>query len=329
MLKRFFASIVLILSLGLAVAPVTYAQNDDPEADGFFNDSTIEILKSFQDESGFNDFTGNRSPVDGEGSNGIDNVTGTINTIIRLVQYVAGGLAVFFLVITLVQMIASPADKSEEEYGNLKKYMLYIVLGVVVIMSSEVIFRQVLDTSGAGFLSSNDAAKDAAAAGSNLIKGIYNFIQAVIGTVAIVVLVLAGFNMVSNATNEEAKKQIMYSVLGLILVGISELVVKDIIFKDAGTSIGVQSGKELIVQLTNFISGFIATASVLSFFYAGYLYVFSGVGEDNTEKVKKVIIGAVIGILIAGGAFAIVNTVIKLDASRAPEVLTEQLERAN
>jgi hypothetical protein len=333
MLKRFFASIVLVISLGLVATPLAYAQDESPEADGFFNDSTIEILKSFQDESGFNTFTGNNSPVEGEGNNGIDNITGALNTIIRLVQYVAGGLAVLFLVLTLIQMIASPADKSEEEYNTLKKYLLYIVIGVVIIMSAEVIFRQVLNTAGSGFLSDGNAAQDAAAAGNDLIRGIYNFIQAIVGTIAVVMLVIAGFNLVSNASNEErldqAKKQIIYACLGLVLIGISELVVKDIIFRDAGTTIGVESGKQLLVQLTNFISGFIATASVLSFFYAGYLYIFSGVGEDNTEKVKKVIIGAVIGIIIAGGAFGIVNTFVELDASRAPEVLTEQLDRAN
>lgn len=333
MIKKILIGIVLTLTLGLSMAPLALAQDENPEADGFFNDSTIDILKTFQDESGFNDFTGGKSPVEGEGVNGLDNVTGVLNTIVRLVQYVAGGLAVLFLVITFVQMIASPGDKSEEEYNTLKKYVLYIVIGVVIIMSAEVVFRVVLNTSGTGFLDNANSARDAASAGNSLVKGIYNFIQAIVGTVAVVMLVVSGFNLVANASNEErlseAKKQIIYAVLGLILIGISELLVKDIIFKDAGTDIDVVRGKELIVQMTNFISGFIAMASVLSFFYAGYLYVFSGVGEDNTEKVKKVIIGAVIGIIIAGGAFAIVNTVIELDATRAPEVLTEQLQRAN
>ena len=138
-----------------------------------------------------------------------------------------------------------------------------------------------------------------------------------IGTVAVAAIIISGVRLVANAGSEDEtgkiKKHMMYAVMGLIVVAISEMFVKDIIFKDYGQTLGVDSAKRLIVQFTNFASGFITTVSVLSFFYAGYLYIFTSLEEGNMEKAKKIILGAIIGILIAAGAFAIVNTVIKLE----------------
>lgn len=330
MFKKILSTLLISLTLGLALTPAIAMAQDNPEEDGFFEDTTIEVLKSFQRESGFSTLTGDTSPVAGEGDRGIDNITGVLNTIIRLLQFVAGVVAVGFLVATIVQMIASPPEQSEENYTNLKKHLLYIVIAVVIILSAEFVFTEVFNLRDGGFLASEEAAREAGRQGSQLVRGLYNFIQAIVGVLAVAALVIAGFRMVSNAGNEEtqseAKRQITYAVLGLILIGISEVVVKDILFRNEGTSIGVDRAKELIVQLTNFASGFIATFAVVSLFYAGYLYIFSGVGQDNTEKVKKVVIGAVIGILVAAGAFAIVNTVVKLDSSDVGETLTEDLE---
>jgi len=319
-LKQIFKKIVVALVLSfvvITISPSVGLAAPDPEANGFYNDETKDVLKSFQDKSGFNSFTGSSSPVQGEGSGGIKTLTGLLGTIMALLKYVVGGLAVFMLVITIIKLIVASPDDSEEKYNELKKHLGYIIMAIVIIISADTIFRVAFDVSGSGFLADENAAKTAALAGAAEIRGIYTIIQSIIGVIAVMMLVLAGFKMSANAGNEEAmdkaKKQIMYAAAGLILIAVSELVVKDIIFKEAGTTLGLAEARQLMVKFTNFASGFISFVSVMAFFYAGYLYIFSGVGEDNADKVKSIIIGAVVGILIAAGAFALVNTIVKLD----------------
>jgi len=48
-------------------------------------------------------------------------------------------------------------------------------------------------------------------------------------------------------------------------------------------------------------------------FYGGYRYVMSAGNEEMNDKLKKTIIGAVIGLVLTMGAFAIVNTVIDFE----------------
>jgi len=127
------------------------------------------------------------------------------------------------------------------------------------------------------------------------------------------------------------KKVITWSIAGIVLIGISELIVKDIVFPQQGTQLpDVVRAQQLIVNITNFISGFIATVAVAMFMYGGFLYVTAVGKEEQTGKAKKVLFGAAIGLIIAMAAFAIVNTFIKLDPElgEATETFSESVSDA-
>jgi hypothetical protein len=338
--------IVLILSVVIGcnlLVATTFAQGFDDlpadgegaavaegDKDGFLNDSTVEVLEQFQEQSGFRSFSGqsNRNAVN---EAGIDSLTGIIYTIIDIVKYAVGAVAVFIITISIIQMITAGADKSEEEYGKVKDQLLYAVVAVVIIISLDFFFNNVFDIGRNNFLESEAIAKQFALAGAGEIRGIYNLIQAALATIAVLMLVYAGFRVVANAGDEEQltnlKKQVIWASAGLLLVAVSEFVVKDIFFVNGGQTFSVENGRQLLVSFTNFISGFIAFASFLSFIYGGYLYVTSGTLEDKSEDVKRIFIGGIIGILIAAGAFGIVNTFVQLDSSDSPEIIQNQLDR--
>ena len=303
----------------------------DRNRDGFLSESTLDVLESFEEQTGLRSFIGG-SGRDSLRQPGLDGISGMIYSIIDILKYVVGILAALIITISIIQMIVSGTDKSEEEYKKLKDHILYAVIGVVSIIAIDFFFKNVFVIGTENFLESTRTAQQFALAGSGEIRGIYNFIQAAIATIAILMLVIAGFRLVANAGDEEAvarlKRQIIYGVMGLVLVAVSEFAVKDIIFAEEGTTFDVQRGRELIVSFTNFISGFIALTSFIAFLYAGYLYVVSGSGvvEDQSEKVKKIVIGGILGILIAAGSFAIVNTVVRLDAGESPQIIQDQLD---
>lgn len=69
--------------------------------------------------------------------------------------------------------------------------------------------------------------------------------------------------------------------------------------------------RQYILNVLNFALTFLGLIAVAFIVYAGFLYVTAGGDDGNTEKAKKIILYAVIGILVILAAFAIVNTVIQ------------------
>ena len=139
-----------------------------------------------------------------------------------------------------------------------------------------------------------------------------------VAALAVIMLVYAGLRLVTSGGNEEVsgkmKKVITWAIAGMVLIGVSELVVKDIVFPEQGTQLpDVVRAQQLIVNITNFISGFITTIAIAMYMYGGFLYVTAVGQEEQTGKAKKVLFAATIGLIIAMAAFALVNTFIKLD----------------
>ena len=222
-------------------------------------------------------------------------------------------------------------DEAEAVMTDAKKGLTYLLIGLFSVFAIEIFVNNVLVIGDGNFLGSVDAARNAAGAASAEIRGIYNLGEIFLGIFAVGIIIFNGFKMVTNAGNDEAldnaKKNIGWGIAGIVLVGLSELIVKDILFVDAGQGgFDIERAKQLIVQLTNFISGFIAVTAVVMFIYAGYLYIFSAVGDDNTEKVKQAILGAIIGIIIAAGAYGLVNTFVKFEAPTFSEVIQGQID---
>ena len=74
----------------------------------------------------------------------------------------------------------------------------------------------------------------------------------------------------------------------------------------------------------------VAAIAVVYGVYGGYVYITSRGEEEQIGKAKKILLGAVIGILVALAAFGVVNTLTRLEG-REGESVTEEavMERAN
>jgi len=71
--------------------------------------------------------------------------------------------------------------------------------------------------------------------------------------------------------------------------------------------------REAIMNVTNWILGFIAIIATLVIIYGGVQYLTAGGNEDNVAAAKKTISYGIIGIVISGLAYAmviVVSTVI-------------------
>ncbi len=248
---------------------------------------------------------------------GAKTITSAIYYAIDYIKYIMGTVAVITIIISGIRLITA-GKGSEEEATKQKQHLTFAIIGLVLIISSTEFVQLVFFGQQGEIYSSQSTLQQAAQTGSQEIKGIYEMMAYFAGAVAILMIVIAGFRYITSGGNEEtmekAKRQITYAVIGLLLVGVAEYGVKDVLFPNQGTQLpDAEKIKLLIVNITNFIAGFITTIAGCMYIYAGYLYVTSFGNEESTGKSKKVIIGATIGLLLAMGAFAIVNTTVKLE----------------
>ncbi len=261
---------------------------------------------------------------------GAKNISSAILYGLDFLKYAMGTVAVAMIIITGLRLITA-AKKIEEVATSQKEQLFYSVIGLVVIIVADQFVKKVFFGEQGEVYGSQTTLIESANTASAQIKGIYSVMDYVAATVAILVIVMAGFRLVTAFGNEEAnakaKKTLMYAVVGLMLIGLSEFIIKDLVFPNQGSTLSnVVKIKELIVNLTNFIAGFVSTIAAIMFIYGGYLYVTAFGNEEATGKAKKIFTGAIIGLFLAMAAFAIVNTVVTLDAkptggSQAPASL--------
>ena len=246
-----------------------------------------------------------------------------------LLKYLLGTISVVMIIISGVRLITS-VKNVEDVASKQKENMKYAIIGLIVVIAADAFIKQVFYGEYGEVYRTISDVQTAAQNGTNQIKGIYNFIEAFLGALSVFMIILAGARMITSGGKEEAqekaKKQITWAVAGLIITALAEFVVKDVIFPNQGTSIpDTQKAAMIIVNLTNFVSGFIAVVAIAMFMYGGFLYVVDFGKGENVEKTKKIFQGAVIGILLAAAAFGIVNTVIKFTPQHQGEVQTQQI----
>lgn len=257
-------------------------------------------------------------PTFSEQGEGANIIVAAIQRFLDFFKLIVTPIAVLFIVIMGIRMVTAGKD-NEEVLSQSKNFISYGIQGLIVIFMADSLIDVFFGAEGDVLRGGESGAEEFGRKSSTLFQGIYGLVQVVIGSIAVFMLVMAGMRYVAGSASDDqiakAKKQITWALVGLFVVGISEFVVKEVLFQDQGAKLGVDEAKQLFVQITNFIAGTIGTLSFAFLLYAGYLYTLGVQNEDNVAKAKKIIMGAFVGIILALAAFAIVNTVVGLDSS--------------
>lgn len=258
-------------------------------------------------------------PTFSDEEEGADVIVAAIQRFLDFFKLIVTPIAVLFIVIMGVRMV-SAGNENEEVLSQSKNFISYALQGLIVIFVSDSLIEVFFGAEGQILRGGESTAQEHARQSAQFFAGIYGLVEVLIGAIAVFMLVMAGMRYVAGSASDDqiakAKKQITWALVGLFVIGISEFAVKKVLFQDQGTDLGVEEAKQLLVQVTNFIAGTMGTLAFAFLLYAGYLYTLGAQNEDNIAKSKKIIMGAVAGIVLAIAAFAIVNTVVTLDASR-------------
>lgn len=320
-MKKIFAIAALFMQISLAAT--SYAASTAPNSFDFrntFQDFQEGLQEQSQDlESGVEGIT---LPTYQEGLNSEDGTAGIVNAIrsfLDLFKLIVAPVAVMFIIIMGVRMV-NAGRESEDVLTKSKNYIRYATEGLLAIFLADSVVEVMFGAEGEIFRGGEAGAAEFGRRSATLFEGLYGFGQVLIGSIAVFVLVTAGMRYVGGSFSDDqiagAKKQITWALVGLFVVGISEFVAKDILFRNRGTELGVDAAQQLFAQVTNFVAGTMGTLAFAAMIYAGYLYVAARDNEDNVAKAKKIIVGAIIGLILAAAAFAITNTIVELDATR-------------
>lgn len=309
-----FVNLGLTVNMAIANAAPTTPPSAPDKGDIL---SPLEYLKTIGKDTKLPNYvdTGIHPDAAVETKSGVATITSPIYFALDLFRYLISTIAFIYIIVYAVKLIST---SSEEEAGKVKDGLIMAVLGFIVIQVADIAVKKAFFGEQGEAFQDVATTKLYAAETVNQIRGIIGFFEYFLGAVAVLVLVIRGFTLITSAGNEEeigkAKKQVIYAMAGLIVIGLSEVVVRGFIFPAQGSQLpSTQVGMRIIVSITNFLVGFIAITSFVMLFYGGYSYVVSGGNEEVKDKVKKIIFGAVMALILSMGAFAAVNTFIKFD----------------
>jgi len=165
-----------------------------------------------------------------------------------------------------------------------------------------------------------------------------NAVLTLIGTLAVIYLIYAGFKYMNARGNEEtataAKRGIAYAIIGIIIALGARIIITAITAQDAA---GIRTG--LLEPFINVALALVGTFAVIFLIYAGYRYITSQGNEEASATAKRQIAYAILGIVIALGAYTILSavtgvddpTAIDLDPTAVPirtEILTPLITMA-
>lgn len=319
--KKFAASLLLIhLALTIQMA-VAHAGDTPTKIED--TPSVLEYLQLTTKDTNLPAFTDTGQHPDATNVlPGLGTATSPIYFAIDLFRYAISGIALLMIVIAAIKLVSTDAEEKAKEQ---KQLMVIGVVGLIVIQMADTIVKKMV------FGELGDAFEDVGSAqlygeqSTAQLRGIIGFAHAFLGAAAVLVIVVKAATMIYDPGDEEKigkeKEAIVYALIGLALVGLSEIIVRGFIFPKNGSALpDVNVARQVVVALTNYLSGFVSLFAFLALIFAGYRYVISAGNDEETEKVKKIFYGAIIALVLALGAFALVNTLLTLD-----ETITTQL----
>lgn len=226
---------------------------------------------------------------------------------------------------------------------RLTKLASLFIIPIVTVLCCALVFTTALPTNAASSVndvcSNPNVAKEIQEASGcggsteelpDVIQSILNGVVAVSGTVAVIFIVVGGFNYMTSAGDAnkvtKARNTIMYACIGLAICALSFIIVNFVIIDliAGGNTSGSGDGgvdtvgpdtqhnlPELVRAIANGVIAVLGTACVIVMIVGGFNFMASTGDTAKVAKAKNTILYGAIGLIICVLAFAIVNFVIR------------------
>jgi len=178
-----------------------------------------------------------------------------------------------------------------------------------------------LYSDGSTFVSSQEQLIRAAERADGLVRTAIKLARFTLGGIAVFFTMKSGATIIFNADEETVEKEkavFMYGFAGFILIMVSEALI-DVVFGIPSTlppvtfgevfvrpAVDVAGGISLITNVTNLLLAGVGGLFLFTLVAGGALYAFSAGNEERGQQATKVIIGSLLGLLIAFSSYTIV-----------------------
>lgn len=256
-----------------------------------------------------------------EGGTGIEITKNLTARIVDNVRFIIGAVAVLVIIISSIRLITAEGD--EEVFKKQQQVLTLAVLGLIIVgLSGEL--SQILTVEKGGFIRDPSKALKQIRIFDRSVQIILTFIKYIVGSIAVLGIVTNGVRLVTQGDNEEeitkVRKNLGWSIAGLLFILMASPLVNNVFYKIDVTrypgvepvrpGIDVKRGLGEIVGATNLIMKFVGPAAILALLAGGIMYIIAGGDEEKTNKAKKIIMWALIGIIVIYGSFGIISTFV-------------------
>ncbi len=258
---------------------------------------------------------------------GESQVNQALLTVAEAFRNIAGALAVLFIVISGIQMVMAGGD--ETKITEQRKSIVYALVGLVAIVLIERMIAIVYGVPGA---ERGIQIADVGQRFSNEVLGLVAFIKGLVGSVAVAMIMIAGFRTIFSAGEEDQiikqRRAITWTVVGIILIILNQVIIENIFIlpsareiQDSLAGVPIESQVSITAgnvsaiivtlgQFANFLLTFVGVLALAALFYGAGLMVANYGNDELIEKAKKIIRNAIIGIMVIIASFALINTII-------------------
>ncbi|MCP4523592.1 MAG: hypothetical protein GY828_05245 [Candidatus Gracilibacteria bacterium] len=241
------------------------------------------------------------------GIGGEEQIESTLIKIAKDLKNVLYIIASLYFLILLFRFLFS--EKTEEGATNLKKGVLWISLGIIVMQAAYAFIN-----TFKGEDVSKDLGEDLA---QNILEPIIKLLETGASIFFIAIAIFAFYKLVTSGGNEEdatsGKMSILYAIGGFIIVKITRTLVDSLYgkVKCESSSIGILESNnanrciekaelsdtvQIIINIINWANGFIAIIVVILIIFAGSKVLLSSGNEDTLKSAKSSILFIAIGI---------------------------------
>lgn len=217
---------------------------------------------------------------------------GPIITVFQLLLVTVTGA---FLVYAGYKYVTSQGDESAA--ATAKRQIAYALIGLFIATSPTIL--GLLDLVAAQPSSANLRLR---------LDTVLDVLLTLVGIVAAIFLLYAGFKYISSRGDEgeaeQAKNQIVYAVIGIIVAGLAEIIATAVLNVDASA---------LVADIHRIVTAFLILVSTVAAAYmliAGVMYLTSQGDEEQARRAKMQIVYAAIGLFVIILSGVLVNFVI-------------------
>lgn len=231
-----------------------------------------------------------------------------VNRVLGLVLLFLQGAAVAYIVYIGTQMVLNVDNK--DMIKEKRMALLYAILGFIVLSIGGEAIRIFDPTQVAQQGTDSLFITDPNAGLPGLIKNIINIIKYVIWAIAIVMLTIMGYKMISNQERDITKQRhhIFWIAIGLFFIQIADLVIQPFLPE---TENKVEAGNMLLVNIGNILLTIMAPTALFFIILGAYYYLSAAGDEGKTKKGQQILIGTVIAVVIAYSSYTIVAEALK------------------